>query len=136
VPTSVDLLRPRAEELLALFHAAGWGGDSCATLEASIAAYPCTVCARDNEGQLVGYLSAFSDEVMSTLLGELVVHPAWRRQGIASSLLTALEARYPRAPIYVKALGDSKHFYKTAGFKVPSAEFTVMFKRPDAPECS
>jgi GNAT superfamily N-acetyltransferase len=130
VTTSVLLQRPKAQELAALFSAVGWGEDNLAALQQSIAAYPCTVCARTEQGVLVGYLSAFSDEVMSTLLGELVVHPQWRRQGVAKSMLATLERRYPNAPIYIKALGKSKHFYEAVGFKVPKGQFTVMFKRP------
>lgn len=132
VTTSVFVQPPGPEELASLFNAVGWGQNDPSVVGQSIAAYPFTACARTEAGQLVGYLSAFSDGVMSTLLGELVVHPAWRRQGVARSLLAALERGYPSAPIYIKALGESKHFYEAMGFKVPKAEFTVMFKRPSA----
>ena len=132
MPTFVTLQRPQSEELVNLFSTVGWGENTAALVGKSIAAYPCTVCARTDSGELIGYLSAFSDEVMSTLLGELIVHPQWRRQGLARSMLSALERRYPNAPIYIKALGESKHFYEAVGFKVPKAEFTVMYKRPDA----
>jgi len=131
--TSVLVQRPDPEELAGLFNAVGWGPNDPSVLGRSVAAYPFTACARTESGTLVGYLSAFSDGVMSTLLGELVVHPQWRRQGVARSLLAALEHSYPSAPIYIKALGDSKHFYEAMGFKVPKAEFTVMFKRPATP---
>lgn len=129
---SVLVQPPDPEELAGLFNAVGWGQNDPSIVGQSIAAYPFTACARTEGGKLVGYLSAFSDGVMSTLLGELVVHPEWRRQGVARSLLTALERSYPSAPIYIKALGDSKHFYEAMGFKIPKAEFTVMFKRPSA----
>ncbi|MBG6081141.1 GNAT superfamily N-acetyltransferase [Rubrivivax gelatinosus] len=130
--TSVLVQPPDPEELAGLFNAVGWGQNDPSIVGQSIDAYPFTACARTEGGKLIGYLSAFSDGVMSTLLGELVVHPEWRRQGVARSLLTALERRYPSAPIYIKALGDSRHFYEAIGFKVPKAEFTVMFKRPSA----
>ena len=130
--TAVLVQRPDPEELSELFNAVGWGQNNPSIVGQSIAAYPFTACARTEHGDLVGYLSAFSDGVMSTLLGELVVHPEWRRQGVAKSLLAALEHSYPSAPIYIKALGDSRHFYEAVGFKIPRAEFTVMFKRPAA----
>ena len=128
---SVQIERPRAEELVQLFVAVGWEAARVDDLATSVSAYPCTICARSAEGELVGYLSAFSDEVMSTMLGELVVSPRWRRRGVGASMLAALEQRYPNAPIYIKALGASKHFYEAVGFRVPKGEFTVVFKFPD-----
>jgi GNAT superfamily N-acetyltransferase len=128
--TFARIQRPKAQELSALFTAVGWGEHSEAVLEKSISAYPCTVCARTLNGELVGYLSAFSDKVMSTVLGELLVNTDWRRQGVAKSMLAVLERQYPDAPIYIKALGESRHFYEAVGFKVARAEVTVLFKTP------
>ncbi|MCG2592893.1 GNAT family N-acetyltransferase [Ramlibacter sp. XY19] len=130
MPYAVEPRKPDAQELAALLDAMDWGTNSPETVARSIAAYPCTICATTDEGALVGYLSAFSDGVMSTMLGELVVHPAHQRRGLASRMLELLAARYPEAPIYVKALGKSKDFYAARGFKIPSAEMTVMFRRP------
>ena len=87
-------------------------------------------CARDEHRQLVGYVSAFSDGALSTMLGELGVHPNHRRRGVASMLLRAVEEQYRGIPIYAKALGDAKHFFLARGYKVPSVEMTVLFKRP------
>ncbi len=128
----VELQRPEASELASLFDCVGWGSNPVDAIARSIAAYPCTVCAKTEDGTLVGYLSAFSDEVISTMLGELVVHPAHRRRGVASAMLEVLEQRYPDAPIYIKALGESKLFYAALGFKQPKAEIAVMFKHPVA----
>jgi GNAT superfamily N-acetyltransferase len=126
----VELQRPEASELASLLDCVGWGSNPVEVIARSIAAYPCTICAKTQEGALGGYLSAFSDEVISTMLGELVVHPAYRRRGVASAMLAVLEQRYPDAPIYIKALGESKLFYAARGFKQPKAELTVMFKHP------
>jgi len=118
------------EELAQLFRAVGWGEDSVDDLAKSLRAYPCILHVRDENGQVVGYASAFSDRALSTMLGELVVHPNHRRRGVASRLLNAVEEQYPGVPIYVKALGDAKHFFMARGYKVPRAEMTVLFKRP------
>ena len=130
VHTFARIQRPKAQELAELFVAAGWGTHAQAVLEKSIAAYPCTVCARSLQGELVGYLSAFTDKVMSTMRGELLVHPDWRHQGVATSMLSVLERQYPDAPIYTKALRESRHFYEAVGFRPPATELTVMFKKP------
>jgi len=118
------------DELSELFRTVGWGSDPVHVLAKSLRAYPCIVCARDAYGQLIGYVSAFSDGALSTMLGELVVHPNHRRRGVATTLLRAVEEQYPGVPIYVKALGDAKHFFLACGYQVPRAEMTVLFKRP------
>lgn len=118
------------EELNALFSEIGWGQHSDEKLQQSVDAYPFVAHARTNTGLLVGYISAFSDEVFSTMLGELVVHPKYQRQGIAANLLARVEARFPNAPVYIKALGEAKNFFIARGYKAPSSEITVLFKKP------
>lgn len=118
------------EELNALFVAVGWGQHSAEQLQRSVNAYPFVAHARTDTGMLVGYVSAFSDEVFSTMLGELAVHPKYQRQGIAAKLLTRVEARFPSAPVYIKALGTAKSFFAARGYKAPNTELTVLFKKP------
>ena len=118
------------EELRALFVEVGWGQHAAEQLERSIQAYPFVAHARTGAGALVGYVSAFSDGVLSTMLGELVVHPGHQRQGVAAELLARVEARFPNAPVYIKALGEAKHFFVACGYKVPRSELTAMFKKP------
>ncbi len=42
-----------------------------------------------NEGLLVGYARAFSDDLMSAWLSDIYVHPDWRRKGSRTSRLPA-----------------------------------------------
>jgi len=121
---------PSAQEVHELFLAVGWVAERVQTIRKSLSAYPCKICARNAEGALVGYCSVFSDEVMTTMLGELIVHPQHRRAGVGAGLVRSVETRHPNAPIYIKALGESRHFYAKLGFKTPRAEMTVMFKKP------
>lgn len=80
----------RPEELTELFGSVGWGeaaAYSMADVECSLAAYPFIAHARDREGKLVGYISAFCDGSFSAFIGELAVHPSVQRQGIGTALL-------------------------------------------------
>jgi ribosomal protein S18 acetylase RimI-like enzyme len=122
-------------ELNALFLEIGWGQHSAEQLQRSVDAYPFVAHARTDTGMLVGYVSAFSDEVFSTMLGELAVHPKYQRQGIAAKLLARVEARFPNAPVYIKALGEAKSFFISCGYKTPRTELTVLFKKP-TPACN
>ena len=118
------------EELDALFTEIGWGKNSIDHLQKSINAYPFISHARTGNGVLVGYVSAFSDEVFSTMLGELIVHPKHQKQGIATELISRVEARFPDAPVYIKALGEAKDFFIARGYRAPKTELTTLFKKP------
>lgn len=118
------------EELRALFVEVGWGEHAAEQLKSSIDAYPFVAHARTEAGGLVGYVSAFSDGVFSTMLGELIVHPEHQRQGIAAELLARVEARFQNAPVYIKALGEARHFFVARGYKAPRTELSVLFRKP------
>ncbi|MDO5087135.1 MAG: GNAT family N-acetyltransferase [Comamonadaceae bacterium] len=121
----------QGHELAALLTAVGWGEHGPAEMARAIRAWPATVHARVPEtGALVGYLSAFSDSVSSTWLGELVVHPDFQRQGIATRMLRCLESHWPGLPVTVSALGNARHFFIANGYQTPRAEMTVLFKKP------
>lgn len=120
--------RPTATELAKLLEAAGWGANVLDELQTSVAAYTETVCARTSSGVLVGYVSVFSDGVFTTMFGEVIVHPDFQRQGIGRALFQAVERRFPRAPMYVKALGDSRSFFEAIGFKSSATPQAVLFK--------
>lgn len=117
-----------AAEYAALMEAVGWGsGYSDEIVQRSLNAYPFVAHARSPSGKLVGYVSAFSDRAFSTMLGELVVHPEAQRKGIGRSLLSAVESAFPGVPVYVKPLGQAKHFFLACGYRVPSVEMQVLF---------
>jgi GNAT superfamily N-acetyltransferase len=121
------------QELAALFTAAGWGKDyDSETLQRAMRAWPMLVHARDSQGGLIGYLSAFSDGAFNTLLGELVVHPDARGQGIGRGMLAVVERKYAGVPIYIKALGEAKAFFQACGYSASRGEMTALFKVPRA----
>jgi GNAT superfamily N-acetyltransferase len=120
------------QEVADLFISVGWGDRyEEADILRSLQAYPIVLQARDAQGVLIGYASAFSDGSFSTMLGELVVHPSAQRKGIGQALLSAFEKEFPNVPVTIKALGESKHFFKACGYQIPRAEVTAMFKRID-----
>lgn len=119
-----------ASEFSALMEPVGWGSDYPEeTVRRSISAYPLIAHARSESGDLVSYISAFSDRAFSTMLGELVVHPAAYGKGVGRVLLTTIENEYPRVPVYVKPLGPAaKQFFLACGYRAPRVEIQVLFK--------
>lgn len=119
------------QEFAALMASVGWGDgyDEISFLRSS-GAYPLVVHARSDEGVLLGYVSAFSDGVFTTMLGELVVRPDAQGSGIGRALIGAVEAAFPGTPVYVKALEEATRFFEACGYRRPSREMTVMFKKP------
>ena len=76
------------------------------------------------------YALAFSDGAFTTMLGELIVRPGAQRLGIGRNLIRRVEDEFLGVPVYVKALGDARHFFEACGYRCPPVEMTVMFKRP------
>jgi GNAT superfamily N-acetyltransferase len=112
----------------ALMHAVGWGSDYPEEkVSRSIDAYSFVAHARSISGELLGYVSAFSDGAFTTMLGELVVHPDAQRSGIGRALLQAVQQEFPGIAVYVKPLGDAKLFFQACGFRRPTIEMQVLF---------
>ncbi|MNY01899.1 putative acetyltransferase [compost metagenome] len=121
------------QEFAELMESVGWGdGYDEASFQRSYSAYPLVVHARADEGPLLGYVSAFSDGAFSTMLGELVVRRTAQGRGIGRALMRVVEAEFPGIPVYVKAVGEAKRFFEACGYRRPTSEMTVMFKKPSA----
>ncbi len=114
IKTGKDIV---AKEMTALRHSVTRTQyASCADVERSIDAYPFIAQARNPEGELVGYVSAFSDDVFITMIGELLVHPDYQRRGIGTALLKKVALRYPGIPVQAYSLSDSLSFFTQQGY--------------------
>ena len=98
------------------------------TVSESLSAYPFIAYARNNTGELIGYVSAFSDHAFSTFIGELAVHPSFQRRGVGHKLISAVEKYSGKAPIYVNPFKDTEQFFLKQGFKRASRSTTALFK--------
>jgi hypothetical protein len=86
----------RTGEFALLMESVGYGraGHYAAdVIERSLAAYPLVAHARDIDGRLVGYVSAFSDGAFSTFIGELGGAAPRRGYGAARDRRGALRGR-------------------------------------------
>lgn len=125
----------RPEELAELFGSVGWGeaaAYSMADIERSLAAYPFIAHARDREGKLVGYISAFCDGSFSAFIGELAVHPSVQRQGIGTALLAKVEAYSGDVPIRINPFAGQEAFFSKRGYRSPARPVTYLFKKRSA----
>ncbi|MBI4220293.1 MAG: GNAT family N-acetyltransferase [Chloroflexi bacterium] len=122
-----------ASELIGLLASVGWGREADydpQDVERSLAAYPFVAHARDRDGRLVGYVSAFSDGSFSTFIGELVVRPDNQRRGVGTALLKAVEERYPGVPVYAHTFNDTAGFFEKHGYRIAQRPMQVLFKIP------
>lgn len=121
-------------ELMAAVH---WGEPAdfpAASVNAALEAYHFVAHVRDEVGLLVGYLCAFSDGVFGTFVGDLVVHPAARGTGVGAALLEAVEAAFPRVPVFVLGFRDARAFFAQQGYTDPPRPLDVLTKLDTWPE--
>ncbi len=120
------------QELATLMLATGQV-ESCSSEEAErlIKAYPFTIQARNLSGDLVGYLSAFSDGVFSTMINILLVDPRHQTYGIGVALLRKLEQRYPSVPISTHCFPEQRALFFAEGYSEPEYHRCLLTK-PDS----
>jgi GNAT superfamily N-acetyltransferase len=115
-------------ELMAAVH---WGEASdytAVSVTAALQAYHFVGHVRDEAGMLVGYLCAFSDGVFATFIGELVVHPSARGNGVGAALLEAVESGWPGVPVFALGFRDARAFFQRQGYSHPPRPMEVLTK--------
>lgn len=119
-------------ELANLMASVGWGNEADYRPEMllhSIAAYPLVAHCRDASGQLVGYVTAFTDGAVSSFIGELIVRPQFQHRGIGSTLLELIVEKCRGVPIYGMTFEDTRDFFLARGFREPKRAMSVVSMR-------
>ena len=102
----------------ALSKAAGWATlqeRPADGLQAWMRSWPALVVVHGE--RVIGFLRAVSDGSVTTYGAELLVAPAWRRQGLATALLEAAQRLVPGSRLDLLATGASRGFYERLGFR-------------------
>jgi ribosomal protein S18 acetylase RimI-like enzyme len=87
----------------------------------------CILAIDQDTGQVVGFINALTDGILSAFIPLLEVLPAYRHQGIGTQLLQRLLATLAHYPnIDLTCDPDLQPFYQRHGF-IPS---TAMIRRP------
>ena len=109
-----------------LFRAAGWTEDiarySPSQIRKLLRSSHLVLAARNQNRELIGFISAVSDGVLCGFVQNLVVHPTYRRRGLGTRLLRELARRMRRQGIsYLYVLGrrgkGARAFFHRVGFR-------------------
>ncbi len=110
-PSTID-----PEQVIDLYHLIGGDRpnlDSETIREAFLnSSYMATVTLPD--GELIGWIRALSDQVSTTWIPEMVVHPEYARLGVDGLLLDAVIKNYEGTTVYFQTLHTE--FTERAGF--------------------
>lgn len=123
---------PSPADLAALLGAVGWGEAGAyetETLQRAIAGASFVAYATDAQGQMVGYLSALSDGVLTAFIDTLIVHPSVQRQGIGKALMATAERHFTGVPIYWVPFQDQQGFFEQQGYKALQRPLAALSKR-------
>lgn len=129
---------PSREQLLTLYDSVGWSAYTCEPdrLERAVAASLSVFTAWDGS-HLVGLLRAVGDGETILYIQDLLVAPAWQRQGIGRRLMEACLDTYPHVRQKVLLTDHTEGnlaFYRACGF-VPSGDYdcTVFLRLENIP---
>jgi len=109
-----------ARAITDLRAAVGWDRQD-EDFPAALRGYWATVGGFDSKGTLVAWCAVLSDGVRHAVLLDVIVHPAYQRQGVGRKLVaTAIEHIQAQAIsiIHVDFLPEHASFYEKRGFSI------------------
>ena len=118
-------------ELNELFSTNGWQVGDSNVLGYSVKNSWHWITARNESGNLVGFVQAISEGIRHVYILKLIVHPDFRHQGIATSIMNNLmEIIHDNKmlPTLVATPGNVK-FYEQFGFRTELKGLTAMCVR-------
>ena len=108
-----------ADAIIALRAAVGWNGLG-QDYPAALRGYWAYLGGFDEQGKLIAWCAVISDGVRHAVLLDVIVHPAWQRQGIGQALVRrAIEhcLAHGITIIHVDFLPEHAAFYEQCGFR-------------------
>lgn len=117
--------------IYALSDAEGWNSphvSKAQTLEAWQKSWPALVVVHDR--QVIGFLRALTDGVITTYIADILVAPDWQRQGLGRALLEVCHQLTPRTHFVLMSVKEAVKFYEKDGFE-HTIGFSKGFPLPD-----
>lgn len=85
--------------------------------------------AEDDDGRLIGFIRAFSDNLTKCYLAEICVHPDWQRIGVGSALTEGMVRRFFRTTIYTEAFPNAVPLFDACGV-IPAPDLIGCSRAP------
>ena len=103
----------QSEEIIAVFKSVGWNKNKDNIVQAFKNSHYIT--ARDN-GMLIGFARAISDNQYYTGIYDVVVNPHYQRQGIGQTMVRKLVHKFKGTYLFLTYTEGNKKFYEGCGF--------------------
>jgi ribosomal protein S18 acetylase RimI-like enzyme len=123
-----DTISPR--EAIELYASVGWGTADCYTDDIIIRAFKNTqicISARNNEGQLLGFVRVLTDYAFNATIADIVVHPDFQKLGVGRALMEESKKQLGSTAIFLEAYPQNEEFFTKCGFK--KRDMVVMAAR-------
>ncbi len=119
-------------EYRALLEAVGWRvvEEPAAELQRALET-TWNVTARTAEGGLVGLARVLDDGHLYASVWDVIVAPAWQRQGIGRALMGVVQQRTTGRLVVLVATAAAENLYRTMGFTERDGGSIALFLRPD-----
>lgn len=108
-------------EVLSLYESVGWSAytKDPGLLLSAIRGSSFVVCARSADGELVGLVRAISDDATICYVQDILVKPAFQKEGVGRALLSCVLEKYQHVRQTVLITDDEprqRSFYHALGF--------------------